>query len=237
MRIVAISDSHGTHRGISLPPGDVLVFAGDITLKGEQHVIADFVEWLAAQPFKHKVFIAGNHDHWAEQKPEKMHELADSAGVHYLSAEGATLDGIRFWGSPYTPEFMNWSFMLPPGSAAVEHWRRMPANTDVLITHGPPFGVLDTVVKPGKSLQQSGNQVGCPELLQRVRQNEVKVHIFGHIHEGYGQMNIEETRFFNVSQLDNRYQMTNQPVVIDVEVSPKAESTTETVSEETTDPF
>lgn len=233
MRIVAISDTHGMHRDVSLPEGDVLVHTGDLSMDGDASVIKDFVSWFGAQAFQHKIFIAGNHDFWAEKEPLKMQAQARAAGVHYLCDTAVVVEGLRFWGSPYTPEFMNWAFMLSPRSVE-QHWLRVPANIDVLLTHGPPHNVLDEVIVPD-SIKSAGVQdtadshVGCRGLLQRVRQLSVPVHIFGHIHEGYGIHRIDKTRFFNTSQLDNRYQLANQPVVIDIEANSgtAVETTTE----------
>ncbi len=223
MRIVAISDTHGKHRDVSLPAGDVLVHTGDLTVDGSEFVIEDFVRWIATQPFTHKIFIAGNHDFWAEQEPRKVQALAHTAGVHYLCDTGVVLDGLHFWGSPYTPKFMDWAFMKSAGSMR-KHWQQIPVKTDVLLTHGPPFGVLDEVMIQVETQRLSmpggmDRHVGCPGLLQRIDQIAVPVHIFGHIHEGYGRHYTDFTRHFNVSQLDNRYRLVNQPVVIDIEHS------------------
>ena len=217
LRIVAISDTHGAHREVLLADGDVLVHAGDITMDGEASVIEDFINWFSAQPFQHKIFIAGNHDHWAEKEPLKLQALAQEAGVHYLCNNGVVVEGVQFWGSPYTPEFMNWSFMLAAGSTT-QHWQQVPDNIDVLVTHGPPYSVLDEVTSPATATAQATEEdshVGCTGLLQRVSQLGVPVHIFGHIHEGFGTHVIDQTRFFNVSQLDHHYQLANSPVVID----------------------
>lgn len=224
MRIVAISDTHGLHTEITLPPGDVLVHAGDITQRGESAAIQDFVRWFGAQHFKHKIFIAGNHDFWAEQEPEKMQDLAHEAGVHYLCGSGVTLDGVHFWGSPCTPQFMDWAFMLADHRAALNHWRQIPDNTDVLITHGPPHDVLDELDMTNDFVDSSTShrRVGCTELIKRVRQLATPLHIFGHIHEGYGIQQEGGTRFLNASQLDNRYRLANRPLSIELDASSKS---------------
>ena len=221
MRIVAISDTHGLHAEISLPPGDVLVHSGDITQCGEPDAIQDFVSWFGAQHFKHKIFIAGNHDFWAEQEPAKMQHLADEASVHYLCGSGVTLEGVHFWGSPQTPRFMDWAFMLADNQAALNHWRQVPDTTDVLITHGPPHGVLDELDLTNNFVDSAAEQrrVGCTELINRVQQITPSLHIFGHIHEGFGTQQVGKTRFLNASQLDNRYRLANLPLSVELSES------------------
>lgn len=211
MQIVAISDTHGKHRQVTLQPGEVLVHTGDLTINGDKSLIMDFVTWFAEQPFKHKIFIAGNHDRWAEQSHDELALAAREAGVHYLLCSGVVLDGVRFWGSPYTPEFMNWSFMLPKGTAASEHWQQIPANIDVLLTHGPPAGILDEVEQSGGGEGTESFGVGCNELRSRVDDIGVPLHVFGHIHESYGEHTHAGTRFVNASLLNNRYQLVNLP--------------------------
>jgi len=233
MQIVAISDTHGKHRQVTPPAGDVLVHTGDITINGDKALTLDFVDWFSEQPFKHKIFIAGNHDRWAENAHHELELAARRAGVHYLCAGGITLDGVAFWGSPFTPEFMDWSFMLSKGSHAKAHWQQVPANTDVLLTHGPPAGILDElelVSEPGSPASSVGaggvgsdvaigdnHSVGCPELKARVAQIGVPLHIFGHIHEGYGELATGKTRFINASLMNNRYRLVNSPCQASVE--------------------
>ncbi len=220
MRIVAISDTHGLHNEVALPPGDVLVHAGDITEYGEHADIQTFISWFARQRFKHKIFIAGNHDFWAEKNSEQMNVMAREAGVHYLCDNGVSIEGVHFWGSPRTPKFMEWAFMLADSHEADSVWQQVPDTTHVLITHGPPHGVLDELNITGKSSDRSVRRehVGCTELIKRVQQIGIPLHIFGHIHEGYGIERSGSTRFVNASQLDNRYQCTNQPISLELDM-------------------
>ncbi len=227
MRLVAISDTHGVHRRVSLPAGDVLVHSGDLTLNGERSVTLDFVDWFSDQPFKHKIFIAGNHDTWVESNNDTLQQYAMDRGVHYLQGSSIVLDDMTFWGSPYTPRFMDWSFMLSSADEAICHWQNMPETVDVLITHGPPFGVLDKLVVVNSDTGVNNTDkldgiflneenVGCRELFARVREVAPKLHLFGHIHEGYGEIDKWGTRFINVSTMNRDYHITNQPYVIDV---------------------
>jgi Calcineurin-like phosphoesterase len=143
MRLVVISDTHGLHDRIeSLPEGDVLVHAGDFMNSGsDPKDISSFNQWLRKHPFKHRVVCAGNHDRYFENMPGIARgPLTDAV---YLENNGITIDGISFWGSPYTPKFMNWAFMYPRGNRAKRYWDQIPFGLDVLITHGPPRGILD----------------------------------------------------------------------------------------------
>jgi len=108
------------------------------------------------------------------------------------------IDNVFFWGSPYTPEFMDWAFMYPRGSAARQYWDQIPYNLDVLITHGPPLGILDQAM-PG------GAHLGCEKLLEAVKEKKPKIHLFGHIHGGAVTFENGVTRFVNAAYLNEQY--------------------------------
>jgi len=197
MRIVTISDTHALHFGVEkLPEGDVLVHAGDFMNSGyDLQDIRSFNNWLGEQSFRHKVVCAGNHDRYFENCPQEARSLLTNAT--YLENTGVTIDNVTFWGSPYTPEFLNWAFMYPRGSGA-KYWDHIPLGLDVLITHGPPFGILDQVA-PGEV------HLGCAELLESVEQKKPKIHLFGHIHGGAGTFERGATRFVNAAYLNEQY--------------------------------
>ncbi|HUB28288.1 MAG TPA: metallophosphatase domain-containing protein [Terracidiphilus sp.] len=198
MRIVAISDTHGHHDEVSdLPEGDILLHAGDFMNAGYHPAeISSFNRWMGKQHFAHRIVIAGNHDRFFEDSPSLARAFLTNA--IYLENSGVTVDGISFWGSPYTPEFMNWAFMYPRGPGAARYWEHIPNDLDVLITHGPPYGILDQV-EPG------GERLGCEELLKAVLEKKPKVHVFGHIHGGVGTFDNGTTRFINAAYLNERY--------------------------------
>jgi Icc-related predicted phosphoesterase len=198
MRLVVVSDTHGLHNLIEdLPDGDVLVHAGDFMNAGfTPEEIVSFNTWLGDQSFRYRVVCAGNHDRRFQNTPQEARALLSNA--IYLENSGVTIDKISFWGSPYTPEFLNWAFMYRRGPLAEQYWDQIPDNLDVLITHGPPFGILDQV-DPG------GEHLGCEELLKAVNQKKPKVHIFGHIHGGAGVLENGSTRFMNAAYLNERY--------------------------------
>jgi Icc-related predicted phosphoesterase len=198
MRLVVISDTHNLHdRIVSLPDGDILIHAGDFMGSGlDLKEILSFNQWLREQPFKQRVVCAGNHDRSFENMPEMARGLLTNA--IYLENDGITIDGVSFWGSPYTPEFMNWAFMYPRGGAAKRYWDQIPNGLDVLITHGPPRGILDQVT-PG------GEHLGCEELRKTVEAKKPRIHIFGHIHGGAGTFENGTTRFVNAAYLNEAY--------------------------------
>ena len=209
MRIVAISDTHEQHDQLTIPDGDVLIHAGDITWKGSLNAIKKFAEWLQALPHKHKVIIAGNHDWCFEKSNQAIIASEYLRHITYLKDSNVNIDGYNFYGSPWQPEFCDWAFNLPRGGSAIKAtWDLIPYNTDVLITHGPPYGFGDMTPR--------GEPVGCEDLLARVLVIKPKVHIFGHIHAGYGISSNEDTAFINASICNENYKPVNAPIVYDL---------------------
>lgn len=212
MRLVCISDTHGDHEGLALPQGDVLIHAGDVSAHGHRAETLEFMKWLGAQGFEHTLCIAGNHDTYIEQELLQVQQFAHLNGVQLLNDSGCEINGVSFWGSPITPRFFDWSFMRDPGPPIEAHWNLIPDSTDVLVTHGPPLGVMDEVFRPGGQVEQTG----CPSLLARVQEICPTLHIFGHIHEGHGSLIRDGINFLNVSTMNEFYCLTHQPVVVDL---------------------
>ncbi len=207
MRLVLISDTHAKHREFRTPPGDVLIHAGDIMNSGwVASEVRDFNRWLADQPQTHKICIAGNHD-WLFEKGPETHDLLTNA--IYLEDSGVEIGGVRFWGSPVQPEFCNWAFNRKRGEDIQRHWDLIPKDTDVLITHGPPAGFRDWVKTGYESL-------GCRNLRNTVKKVKPKLHVFGHIHGGYGEDHDGATHYINVSLLNEAYQPVNKPIVVEI---------------------
>lgn len=208
MRLVCISDTHSLHDRIpgGVPDGDVLVHAGDACGQSTPRDLMRFARWFAKHPHAHKILIAGNHDAPFVYFPHEARLQIAAVGVTYLEDSGVEIDGVRFWGSPWQPEFCNWWFNLPRGPALAEKWAKIPGDTDVLITHGPPHGILDACP----------TSQGCQDLLSAVRRVAPSVHVFGHIHEGSGVVEIGPTRFVNASVLDGRYRPVNPARVVDL---------------------
>lgn len=211
MRLALISDTHMRHAGLVVPACNVLIHAGDFSRRGTPEELETFLAWFSAQPAPAKLFIAGNHDYVCEQDPELTRRLARTAGVHYLFEEELEFGGLRFWGSPMTPWFRGMAFNRPRGEPLRAHWARIPAGLDVLITHGPPRGLGDRTFL--------GASVGCADLLARVREVPPRLHVFGHIHEGYGEASLPgvPTRFLNVSTRRLLPVGTRAPVLVELE--------------------
>ncbi len=211
MRFVLVSDTHGLHEQMPpIPDGDVLLHAGDLTSRGTLQQIASALDWFAGLPHRHKVLIAGNHDFAFEAEPRVAESLVPP-GVSYLRDAGITLDGVRVWGSPWQPVFFNWAFNLPRGASLARVWAQIPADTQVLITHGPPHGMHDVTV----GFQPE--HVGCRDLRERIAAlHDLRLHVFGHIHEGYGASSQDGCHFVNASTTTVAYQPINAPVVLDL---------------------
>jgi Icc-related predicted phosphoesterase len=204
MRILCISDTHGKHKKLELPEADMIIHAGDMSGKGEAWQIGEFFEWFSKLSYRYKICIAGNHDFMAEQEPEEFLKLVPDNCI-YLNDSGAEIENLKIWGSPITPWFHDWAFNRHRGDVIAKHWELIPQDTDILITHGPPMDVLDRTIL--------GKRVGCEELKKKIEQIRPKLHIFGHIHEAYGKLQIFDTTFINASSLNIDYLPLHKPII------------------------
>ena len=212
MKLVLISDTHEQHAQVTIPPCDVLVHAGDLTYRGSRQKTRDALEWLDRQPAKYVVFIAGNHDFFFKDYPSAAVDLlSDYPKLRYLNESGTEIDGVRFWGSPYTPKFFDWAFMYDRVDGE-KLWGKIPYNLEVLITHGPPCGILDQAYPQKGSLH-----CGCSDLYDAVRAVGPRIHVFGHIHGGYGSQATVGTDwqvkpvYYNASVVNEDYRVVNKP--------------------------
>lgn len=210
MKFVLISDTHGDHRKLQLPHADTIVHAGDLSADGDPKEVRDFIAWFDALDYTNKILIAGNHDWHMQTHAAEMASVLAESSINYLFDSGVEIDGIRFWGSPFTPEYFNWAFQCKQGDEMDLHWKKIPENTHVLITHGPPYGIMDKVPEDDGTLSHAG----CARLLRRIRTIKPALHIFGHIHEGFGEQKVDETHFYNVSSMNSAYKIHNPPVVL-----------------------
>lgn len=210
-RLVLISDTHSRHESLVVPDGDILVHSGDLTMEGTVVELKAAAKWMRSLPHCRKVFIAGNHD-WALQhlmtneREDLIHTMFD--GCDYLRDSSVNINGLNFYGSPWQPVFNDWAFNLTRGPKLMDKWEMIHHSTDVLVTHGPPLGVLDKC---------DNGHVGCYDLGIRVREVRPVVHVFGHIHSGYGHDTRHGTDFYNASVVNERYKVTNEPWVVDLE--------------------
>jgi Icc-related predicted phosphoesterase len=214
-KITLISDTHQKHNQLrnDLPGGDILIHAGDFMSSGYYKTEAiEFFNWFEAiNNYDTKVFIAGNHDRIMEDEPEwAKGTLTGYKTIEYLQDEGMGVivgdePEIKLYGSPWQPEFCNWVFNLPRNGEEIKvRWDAIPDNTDILITHGPAWGHLDFV-------RYNRINVGCEMLRQRIDEIRPKIHVCGHIHQGYGYYFDGHTHFFNAAVLNEQYMYANLP--------------------------
>ena len=209
IRLVFISDTHGQHRQLTdLPNGDILFHCGDFMTDGYYLDEAkDFLKWFSnVGNFKHRILIAGNHDRLFEQQHTKERLLNEFENINYLQDTSVIIEGINIYGTPYQPAFRNWAFNLPRGGEELKSkWEQIPMDTDILLTHSPPYGVLDEV--------REGVNVGCKMLKEIVEQVKPTIHAFGHIHECPGEQ-IENTHYINAAVVNRQYNYVYKPITI-----------------------
>ena len=190
-----------------MPSGDILIHAGDLTNMGTEQELSDVMHWFDRLPHSHKVFVAGNHDWLFEREPEVAAALIPPR-IHYLEDSGCKIAGLNFWGSPVQPWFCGLAFNRERGDDIGRHWALIPEGTDVLITHAPPYGKLDRIGNTERG--------GCEMLRRRVLAVRPQLHVFGHLHAGYGTDFLGSTMLVNASICDERGQVVNAPVVLDL---------------------
>jgi Icc-related predicted phosphoesterase len=205
-----------------VPDGDVAICCGDITTIGQLTVIDDFAQWMRSLPHKHKIAIFGNHDRFQTQsylRDAALGYLADN-GITYLEDNEIVIDGIKFYGSPWTPVYGEHSFMASRGEEIASKWHRISDDVNVLITHGPPYGILDGVPKGFWFGEEIIENAGCEMLVRRIQQlKNLKAHCFGHIHTGAGVKVIDNVVFANCAScgiVNDEYEIVNPVRVIDI---------------------
>ena len=169
--------------------------------------IIQFNQWLGTLPHPYKVVIAGNHDVMFERHSATARELLNNA--IYLENSGTEIAGLKIWGSPVQPEFNNWAFNVARGAAIRRYWEMIPLDTDILVTHGPPFGMLD-------QSNHSSDHLGCEELAVVVEKIKPRLHIFGHIHGGHGDETHSGIRFINASVVNEDYWPVYEPHIVEL---------------------
>lgn len=214
MRLVFVSDTHNRLGRISVPDGDLLIHCGDFTMRTEaktpeQHLgqVEQFNRELGALPHPLKVVVAGNHETPFETMNAEARALLTNAT--YLQDELAVIGGLRIYGSPWQPEYRKWAFNLPRDSQELaDVWKRVPDHVDILVTHGPPKGILDRT--------PDWPTVGDAFLLERVLQVRPRIHCFGHVHFSAGVLERDGITFVNAASLNEKYQpsSTRHPVIV-----------------------
>jgi len=216
MKCLFISDTHGLHNSYALTqklePADVIIHAGDISNVGTELQVRMFLLWFAnLQDYKHKIFIAGNHDFYFDITPKfRVQDLMDEyPNITYLQDSSVEIDGVKFWGTPHSLPFFNWAFMGTEEKLN-EYWGLIPDDTDVLITHIPPHGILDYTVRDHEN---AGSISLYDHITNRIKP---KVNVFGHIHEGHGILVENDITYINASVLDHKYNMINKPMILTI---------------------
>lgn len=231
MKITFISDTHtymydNNYKELILPEGDVLCFSGDIMSTGyNEGELIHFLKWLSKQPFKVKIFIAGNHDRLLEDKNLIANEIISryqKDGVVYLKNSSYEYEGIKFYGTPHQPFFCGWAFNVPDSNKLLTIYRAIPDDVDVLLTHCPPYGILDQSHKSNYSNPTGEEHLGSMELKEALAEKyhyntQPRVVAFGHIHGDGGKIiKLDNTLYINASLCDENYDPTNSIITIDL---------------------
>lgn len=217
MKIVALSDTHTLQDQVVMPEGqfDILIHAGDMGNMGYEWEYAAIGNWFHKykSQFKYQIIVPGNHDAAFQSQPEiTLHHYFDE-DVICLIDKGVEIEGFKFYGCPWMPQFYNWAFMMPE-SELPAIYAKIPDDTEVLITHCPPYGILDNHNRSGSFYDR---RCGSLALYNRVKQlPELKHHIFGHIHAGAGTETIDGITFHNVAALNENYRYQNAPQIIEL---------------------
>ena len=209
MKVVLISDTHGFQPQV--PDGDILIHAGDLTMRGTHGQVTEAGNWLNSLPHKYKVVIAGNHD-WLFEKNLSEAKTLLGTDIIYLENSDITIEGIKIYGSPVQPRFFDWAFNVNRGDAIRHYWDMIPTDTDILVTHGPPRQVLDQ-----SNAKLHTEHCGCDDLFSAIERIRPKIHVFGHIHGGYGKQEMTfGTTCYNASIVDEAYHVRNKPWVLEI---------------------
>jgi predicted phosphohydrolase len=217
MRIVLISDTHCLHNVLTMPHGDIIIHSGDYSLEGTIAETGAFFNWFQNLPYKHKILIDGNH----ERNHEKEYALFKSMipeNVIYLENSGIKVEGLKIWGSPNTPAFKNWGYMYHTEDEAKRLWGMIPDKLDILITHGPPYKMMDFSTYEAED--RTDQHVGCKILRKAVDDIKPNLHVFGHVHGQTGYKKQGKTLFVNAAILGEGKLMPenvspNVPIVVD----------------------
>jgi Icc-related predicted phosphoesterase len=210
MKIALISDIHTKWQKLQIPKCDLLISCGDYSFRGEPKVVKDFHDWLNQQDAMHIISVQGNHETWVEKNFEEAQRIAlgECPRAHFMAEGLVIIDGTKIWCSAWTPWFHAWAYNAHRGEAIKKHWDLIPDDTDILITHGPPAGILDVVYAVDGVTPR--DNVGCQDLMDKILTlKKLKMHAFGHIHGSAGEKIFKGIKFINSSICDENYMPTN----------------------------
>lgn len=229
MKLVAISDTHGMHEKLTIPECDILIHAGDESpSRGSEAEIRQFARWFNRQSANHKIWVPGNHSvGFQAQYPSSLKWFKDECpGGHALVHESLQLEGLNFFGSPWTPVYGDdWAYNA--GRTITEAafyrkpfigdlWAQVPRDINVLITHGPAYDILDEVFQVSGDSYNPPRSVGCVELRKLIEEIRPDIHICGHVHSGHGQKHIDGISFYNVAICDEMHYISNPVTEIEL---------------------
>ena len=206
MKAVVLSDNH-TNYDFETPEGDILIHCGDFTFHGNPKEMEKFKNYLKKQPHEHKLFIFGNHEKVEKEITYWREYLEDGTGAKCIHEKAYGIGDLNFFGSSYTPQFMNWGFMQDEETRE-RYWENMIEGMDVLVTHGPPMGIMGKI--------EDGTEIGCEYLRKFVDRVKPKYHFFGHNHAGAGVTSRNGTLFVNAAILTEHYQKSKPPIVVNL---------------------
>jgi Icc-related predicted phosphoesterase len=219
IKIACISDSHNQHRSIEIPKCDVLIHAGDYSYTGDFQSLWEINQWFGKLKkdgvCSEVVTVCGNHDFLFEKNPTLARSIMTNC--IYLQDEPLEFMGYRWYGSPRTPFFNSWAFNEQRGAEIKKWWAKIPENTQILVTHGPPFGILDVNTEEPYHKHLGPEHLGCEELRKRVDQlKDLRLHCMGHIHSSHGEEVIDGVKFVNASVLNESYKVVYKPIVVEL---------------------
>ena len=206
MKAVVLSDNH-THYDFETPEGDILIHCGDFTFHGNPKEMEKFKNYLKKQPHEHKLFIFGNHEKVDKEITYWREYLEDGTGAKCIHEKAYGIGDLNFFGSSYTPKYLNWGFMQDEETRE-RYWENMIEGMDVLVTHGPPKGIMGKI--------EDGTEIGCEYLRKFVDRVKPKYHFFGHNHAGAGVTSRNGTLFVNAAILTEHYQKSKPPIVVNL---------------------
>lgn len=215
LKIVHLSDTHNKHKDIlNIDDGDIIIHSGDATGMGYLSEVTSFLTWFGSLPHKHKIFVAGNHDWLFDEDPVLANQLSIDNGIIWLQNEAITIDGIKFYGTADQPVFFDWAFNKN-SHELLHSYVNIPDDTDVLITHCPPKGMLDYTIN---RYNPQGVHVGSEELnIHLLRLKNLKAHLFGHIHYSSGQKLHDGIIYSNGAICDESYRVTYNGNIIEID--------------------
>jgi len=203
MKLICIADTHTREKQLHIPHGDILIHAGDFSELGTFRETKAFLTWFAQQPHSYKILVPGNHDFFLQK--ENIAKLRPYLkDINLLINDSLMIKNYLFWGSPNTPLGKNWAFGIELSNIEA-HWKQIPRHTNVVITHNPPYDILD---------HTKSHHVGCPYLKKELQRIQPIYHIFGHAHDNYGKIKLGETTYINATSFDDKYTTPNKPIVV-----------------------